>query len=102
MLVLAENRVELVLEAAGLDRAVDPALLGSVDFPPPPAGAQLLARRDSACARSAADRRVAVVVQGVVGNVALPDVLPDLFLGPFRERVQLHDRSGVVIELALA
>ena len=33
--VLAEDRMQLVLEAAGLDRAVHPALLRRVGLPPP-------------------------------------------------------------------
>src|SRR2546422_4215999 len=102
MVHLAENGVELVLEAACLDRTVDPALLWSVDLPPPPACARLLPGHDRARARSAADRGVAVVVERVVGDVAFAHVVPDLLLGPLRERVQLHDRAVVVVELDLA
>ena len=39
LIVLADERPQLVLEAAGLDRAVDAALLGRVRLPPPAAGA---------------------------------------------------------------
>src|SRR5437588_18273 len=64
--VNTNDRVEVVLEAAGLDRAVDPALLRRVRLPPPAAGPVLLAGPDRASAGRAADRRVAAVVQGVV------------------------------------
>ena len=52
--LLADQRTQLVLEAAGLDRAVDAALLRRVRLPPPAAGAQVLARlgRRACTARS--------------------------------------------------
>src|SRR5205807_6520984 len=55
--VLAEDRAQLVLEAAVLDRAVHAALLGRVRLPPPATGAIVLAIRDRPRARPAADRR---------------------------------------------
>src|SRR5262249_19135059 len=82
LIVLTDQRAELVLESAGLDCAVDAALLGSVLLPPPAAVAPLLARSERACAGRAADRGVAAVVQRVVGNLALAHVVPDLVLGP--------------------
>src|SRR4051794_1542749 len=98
----AEDRVELVLEAAGLDRAVDAALLRRVRLPPPTAGAVGLAGVDRPGARLAADRRVALVVERVVRDALAADVVPDLLLRPLRERVQLHDRAVVVVDLDLA
>src|SRR4051794_20451285 len=101
MLVL-EERVKLVLETAALDRAVDPALLRCVRLPPPAARAARLARRSRPRARRAADRLVAAVVERVVGHLALAHVLPDLVLRPLGERVELHDRAVVVVDLDLA
>src|ERR1051325_10590259 len=93
--------VQLVLEAAALDRAVDAALLRRVLLPPPAAGPRGLAGRHGARARRAADRRVAAVVQRGVGQLALADVLPDLVLRPLGERVQLDDGAVVVVDLDL-
>ena len=53
-------------------------------------------------ARRAADRRVALVVERVVGHVVLAHVVPDLVLRPFGERVELDDRAVVVVDLDLA
>src|SRR6266498_3134194 len=100
--VFSEDGVQLVLEAAGLDRAVDAALLRGVRLPPPAAGAVGLAGTNRARARCAADRCVALVVERVVGHVVLAHVVPDLVLRPLGEWVQLHDRAVVVIDLDLA
>src|SRR6266545_510100 len=100
--LLPEDRVQLVLEAAGLDRAVDPALLRRIRLPPPAPGALGLARLDRTRARCATDGRVAAVVEGVIGNVVLAHVVPDLVLRPLGERVELHDRAVVVVDLDLA
>ena len=58
--------------------------------------------RDRARARRAADRGVAAVVERVVRDVALAHVVPDLFLRPLGERVELDDRAVVVVDLDLA
>src|SRR4051794_26172744 len=100
--VVSDQRVQLVLEAAAFDRAVDPALLRSVRFPPPAARAGGFARRDRSRAGRAADRRVPAVVERVVRHLALAHVVPHLVLRPLGERVQLHDRAVVVVELDLA
>src|SRR5439155_5808387 len=100
--ILSEDRVQLVLEAAGLDRAVDAALLRRVRLPPPPSGAVGLAGTNRTRARCAADRGIALVVQRVIRHVVLAYVVPDLVLRPFRERVELHDRTVVVVDLDLA
>src|SRR5689334_23307304 len=100
--MLSDQRVKLVLEPAGLDRAVDPALLRCVRLPPPAAVASRLSRSDRPRARRAADRRVAALVQRMRGNLVLVCVLPDLVLRPLRKRVELHDRAVVVVDLDLA
>src|SRR5205085_9272312 len=101
-IVLAAQRVQLVLEPARLDRAVDAALLRRVRLPPPATRAAGLALADRAGARRAADRRVALRVEGMHRQAALADVVPDLLLRPFGEGVQLHDRAVVVVDLDLA
>src|SRR5438105_11317597 len=100
--LVAEDGVQLVLEAARLDGAVDAALLWRVRLPPPASGAVGLAGLDRPGARCAADRRVALVVQLVVRDVELADVVPDLVLRPLGERVKLDDRAVVVVDLDLA
>src|SRR5205823_12926809 len=102
MRVVSEDRVQLVLEAAGLDRAMDSALLRRIRLTPPEAGAIGLARLDRARARRAADRRVALVVQRVIRHVVLAHVVPHLVLRPLGQRVELDDRAVVVIDLDLA
>src|ERR1043166_3955287 len=99
---LRDERTQLVLQAAGLDGAVDAALLRCVRLPPPTPGAQVLSRGGRARARSAADRRVALVVEAVVRQIALAHVVPDLVLGPLGERIELHDRAVVGVDLDLA
>src|SRR3954447_5348433 len=99
--LLADQGAQLVLEAAGLDRAVDPALLRLVRLPPPAAGTQVLARGRRPRARCASDRGVALVVERVVGKLVLAHVVPYIVLGPLGERVQLHDRAVVVVDLDL-
>src|SRR5262245_25825767 len=68
---VSQQSVQLVLESARLDRAVDPALLGRVRLPPPASGTARLVGRDRAGARVAADRAVAAVVELVIGHLAL-------------------------------
>src|SRR3546814_8069721 len=48
-------------------------------------------------ARRAADRGVALVVKWVVGQVAVGDALPEVLLGPARERVVLVDAALLVL-----
>src|SRR5205085_8634954 len=95
MRLLAEQGVQLVLEPAALDRAVDPALLRRVRLPPPAAGPRRLVGRDRTCARRPADRLVALVLERVVGHLALAHVVPHLVLGPLGEWIQL-DHGAVV------
>src|SRR5665213_1416945 len=100
--VVPDQRAQLVLEPARLDRAVNAALFRCVRLPPPATGAHVLALLRRPCARRAADRGVALVVQRVVRQVVLLHVVPDVFLGPFGEWVELHDRAMVVVDLDLA
>src|SRR5712691_3354171 len=81
---------------------MNPALLGSIRLPPPASVARRLARRDRPGARRAADRRVAALVERVRRHAVLARVVPDLVLGPLGERVELHDRAVVVVDLDLA
>src|SRR5207244_10945028 len=92
----------LVLEAAGLDRALDAALLGRVLLPPPAAGARILAGGGRTGAGDAADRGVALVVEGVVRHVVGPAVVPDLLVLPAGQRVALQDAAVIVVDLDLA
>src|SRR5579859_7868918 len=91
-----------MLEPARLDRAVNPALLGRVRLPPPAAVPACLPLPDRTGARRAADRRVAALVQRMRRDAVLARVLPDLVLRPLGERVELHDRAVVVVDLDLA
>src|SRR5580765_8056614 len=93
--VIADQRPQLVLEAACLDRAMNPALLRRVRLPPPAAGTEVFALAGRAGARRAADRGEALVVQRVVRKLVLAHVVPDLVLGPLGEWVELDDRAVV-------
>src|SRR5918996_3764846 len=64
--------------------------------PGPATRARILAGPGLSGAVGAADRGVALVVEGVVGDVVLLDVLPDLLLGPVRERVELPEAEALV------
>src|SRR6266498_1269609 len=100
--VIAEQGVELVLEATRVDGAVDAALLRRVGLPPPPPGSVGLAQLDGAGAWGATDGRESLVVQGVVGDLVHPDVVPDLFFRPVRQWIHLDDATVVVVQLQLA
>src|SRR5439155_6292991 len=75
---------------------VQPALLVLRVLPPPAAGADVLAGLDRARAGRAADTRVALVVEAVVGHVMLLDVVPDVVVRPLDERVELQDAVPLV------
>src|SRR6476646_15356 len=102
LIALADQRAQLVLEPARLDRAVDAALLRRVRLPPPATCAQVLAGLRRPRARRAADRREALRIQRVDRQLVVADVVPDLVLRPLGERIQLHDRAVVVVDLDLA
>src|SRR4029077_1832509 len=98
----AEQRRQLMLEAAGLDRAVHPAFLGRAALPPPAARARIGTRPQRARARCASDRLETLVVERVVRNLVGADVVPDLFFGPVGHRRELYDSAVVVIDFDLA
>src|SRR5919106_726746 len=57
----------------------------------PAAGAFIgFSRFDGPRARPAANTRIALIVQWIVGDVLVDDAFPDVFLGPVRERADLH------------
>src|SRR5487761_1494589 len=58
-------------------------------FPPPAAGAHVLAGPDGARAGCAANARIAAVVERVVGHGVLADVAPDCVIGPIGQRIEL-------------
>src|ERR1700730_6580867 len=98
----AEQRRQLMLEAAGLDRAVHPALLGCARLPPPSPCPRVIALGDRARARRASDRPVAAVVKRIVGDIVGANIIPYFGLGPIGERRELYDRAVIVIDFDLA
>src|SRR5579859_3302123 len=76
---------------------VDAALLHLALLPPPPSRALVLARLRRSRAGGAADRRVAALVEGVVGHLVLADIRPHLVRRPRRERRHLGDSAMLVI-----
>src|SRR5260221_8076799 len=92
---------------------MQPALLRVARFPPPAAGAAVLAGTDRARARFAADARVSARMQRVDRHVERLQVRPDVRLGPVGERavfrnitrrialflVQLRTRDGLLAPL---
>src|SRR5471030_1006626 len=68
-------------------------------LPPPAAGAHVFARFDGARAGRAAYRWVALVVQGIIGDVVVADVVPDVLLRPVGERIKLGHAVGRIVFL---
>src|SRR5438270_2367707 len=97
-----DHRLQLVLEGAGLDRAVDAALLGRVGLPPPAAGARVLARLRGPRAGGAADAGVPLGVEWMDGDVVGLVVLLDLVERPVGQRADLGEAAVIVIDLELA
>src|SRR6185503_20323022 len=62
-------------------------------FPPPAPRAWILARGHRPGARRTADRRVALLMQGVDGHFEIPGVAADVGVAPVRERVELLDAA---------
>ena len=75
------------------------ALLVLGALPPPAPGADVLARLDGARAGRAADRRIAAVMQRVVGHIVRTQVTPDLVVAPVSERIVLRQRVRLVVFL---
>src|SRR5438552_4089661 len=102
MAVMTQQCRQFVLETAGLDRAMHPALLGCPRFPPPAARARVCLRGYRAGARAASNGFVTLVVQLVVGNVVGADVIPHLFISPVGQRRKFDDAAMIVVDLDLA
>ena len=76
-------------------------LLGIGVFPPPAAGADVFAHGNRPGTGRAADGRVMLVVQGVVGDVVGAQVFPHFGFGPFNQRIELP-QAVVGVELAVS
>ena len=74
------------------------AFLRGLVFPPPAAGAEILADGDRARARRAADAGHELVVQRVVGHLVQGDVVPDVVPGPVGERIELGAAVAVGLD----
>ena len=70
-------------------------------FPPPATGADILAGLHGARARRAADARVVLVVQLVVGHLVGAQIDPHLALAPVGQRAELDEVVGLVVSLGL-
>src|SRR5580700_6551476 len=79
-------------EACRKRRARMQSTLAHAGFLPPPAPRALRLPR-ARCARTghAANARVVLIVQSVIGKIVCADVLPDLLLTPVEERTQLEE-----------
>ena len=64
------------------------ATLGFVEADPAP-GARRFAGWQGGT-RGASDRAIALIEQGIVGNVVFINVAPDIALAPERQRIQFH------------
>src|SRR5262249_34584441 len=64
--------------------------------PAPAASALVFTQQHGPRAGPAADARVALVVQRIVGNVVLADEAPDLLLRPVGQRADLHQAEFLV------
>src|SRR5262245_21266110 len=96
------QHLQSVLEPTGLDVAVHPALLGRVLLPPPATRARVLAGSGAPGAWRASDAGVALVVQRVAWHLVGSEVVPNLFVSPIRQRVELRDSTVLVVQLDLS
>ncbi len=80
---------------------MDAALLWGILLPPPATGAEILTWLGGAGARDAANAGVALIVQGVVGHIVRPDVVPDFLVGPVGQWADFCQAAVVVINLDL-
>jgi hypothetical protein len=95
---LAQDGVDFMFKTARLNGAVDAALFGGIDFPPPTPCPIVLAWLNGTGARGATDAGVTLVVKRVVRDAILADVIPNLFLRPIRQRIDLDDAAMVVVQ----
>lgn len=85
-----DRRALELLEQVGIPAPVQrPAFLAVPALPPPAPGPDILARADGPRTGIAPDRRIAAIVQRVVGHATAADVAPDIRLRPVRQRVEL-------------
>ncbi len=82
---------------AGVRLGMQAALLRVFAFPPPAAGAEVLAERDRARAGGAADAGIERVVQPVVGHLVPGDVVPYVAPAPVGERAYLDAAVGLAL-----
>jgi hypothetical protein len=59
-------------------------------FPPPSSGPHILTRFNRPCARLAPYAGKTPVMQGMIGNVATPDIIPQLILCPVYKGINLY------------
>ena len=74
---------------------VQAALFLGLIFPPPAAFALVLAWKNRPGAGFAADGDEAAIMQGIVGNVILANIVPDLLGTPVSQRIELDQLSAV-------
>src|SRR3569833_2021447 len=86
------------LDLSGRGHHVESAFLDGLFFPPPAAGAEVLAKRDGAGAGRAADAGIELVVQRVVVDAVHADVVPHVAPRPVRERIALDALFAFVDE----
>src|SRR5687767_7819772 len=77
---------------------MEAALLGSLVFPPPAAGAEVFTHGDGPSAGLAADAGHELVVQRVVGHAVRGDVVPHVVPAPVGQGAELD--AALVVELA--
>src|SRR5579875_1036777 len=80
---------------------IDPAFLGDVSLPPPPAGPWVLAGAGRTGTGLTADAGKAALIERVVGDIVLPDVFPDLRGRPVSQWVELEDAAVSPIDFDL-
>src|SRR5262245_25407800 len=98
----AENRRSLTLEATTFNHTVHTALFGRTGFPPPAAGAEILARSGGPGAGRTTNARIASVVKWVVRHVVGPDIVPDLLFAPVGEWIHFDQTTVLFVHLDFA
>ena len=70
-------------------------------FPPPPAGSNILTRRNGPRTRDATNARITFVVQRIVGNIELLQICPNVGQTPVKQGTEFL-KAIVGIELRLS